>query len=96
MEENFDELFEKIKLLNQMNEDIYEKYCALLNEKTRDTDVALMKAVVHNKVLLMVILSKLGMENDEIDKLNMTIYETLDKSMNDWGKNEDDEETIED
>lgn len=82
MEENFDELFEKLKLVNQMNEEIYEKYCALLKAKTRDADVSLMKAIIHNKVLLMVILSKLGMEDDEIDKLNQTIYNTLDKEMN--------------
>lgn len=95
MEENFDELFEKLKLVNQMNEEIYEKYCALLKAKTRDADVSLMKAIIHNKVLLMVILSKLGMKDDEIDKLSQTIYNTLDKEMNENDTDGSNEEKIE-
>lgn len=87
-----DELFEEVKLLNQQNIEIYEKYCALLKEKVRNADVEMMRAIVHNKVLLMVILSKLGMEDDEIDTLNKTIYDTLDKSMNDFLKGDNNEE----
>lgn len=55
-------------------------------------EIEIMKAIVHNKVLLMVILSKLGMEDDEIDTLNKTIYDTLDKSMNDCLKGENNDE----
>ena len=39
----------------------------------------IMKAVTHNRVLLCVILSKLGMEDNEIDDLNKTICETMEK-----------------
>ena len=55
-------------------------------------EIELMKAIVHNKILLMVILSKLGMEDDEIDKLNKEIYEALDKSINEFINGERDEE----
>ena len=90
-----DELFEEVKLLNQQNIEIYERYCNLLkekNEKDFEENVQLMRATVHNKILLMVILSKLGMEDDEIDTLNKTIYDTLDKSMNDFLKGDNNEE----
>ena len=76
-----DELFEEVKLLNRQNIDIYEKYCSLLKDKVRNADVDMMKAIVHNKVLLMVILSKLGMEDDEIDELNVKVYNALDKEI---------------
>lgn len=90
-----DELFEKVKLLNQQNQELYEKYCALLKDKVRNADVDMMKAIVHNKVLLMVILSKLGMEDDEIDKLNVTIYDALEKSIEEYlnGNKDEKEET---
>lgn len=90
-----DELFEEVKLLNRQNIDIYERYCNLLksqNEKDLKQNIELMRAIVHNKILLMVILSKLGMEDDEIDTLNKTIYDTLDKSMNDFLKGDNNEE----
>lgn len=86
-----DELFEKVKILNQQNIEIYEKYCALLKKQTSDTDVTLMKAIVHNKVLLMVILSKLGMEDEEIDNLNERIYTTLDERIKDFAEGAEDE-----
>lgn len=44
-------------------------------------EIEIMKAIVHNKILLMVILSKLGMEDDEIDELNAKIYNALDKEI---------------
>ena len=90
-----DELFEKVKLLNQQNQELYEKHCALLKDKVRNADVDMMKAIVHNKVLLMVILSKLGMEDDEIDKLNVTIYDALEKSIEEYlnGNKDEKEET---
>ena len=47
-------------------------------------EIEIMKAIVHNKILLMVILSKLGMEDDEIDKLNKTIYDALEKSIEEY------------
>ena len=87
-----DELFEKVKLLNQQNQELYEKYCALLKDKVRNADVDMMKAIVHNKVLLMVILSKLGMEDDEIDKLNVTIYDALEKSIEEYLNGDKNEE----
>ncbi len=48
----------------------------LLKEIT-DNDLLLMKSIVHNKVLLMVILSKLGMEYKEIDDLNNNIEKEI-------------------
>ena len=56
-----------------------------------EREIEIMKAIVHNKVLLMVILSKLGMEDDEIDKLNKTIYDALEKSITEFIKGEKDE-----
>lgn len=44
-------------------------------------EIEIMKAIVHNKILLMVILSKLGMEDDEIDELNVKVYNALDKEI---------------
>lgn len=57
-----------------------------------DANIEMMKAIVHNKILLMVILSKLGVEDDEIDKLNKTIYDALDKSIEEFINGENDEE----
>ena len=88
-----DELFEEVKLLNRQNIDIYERYCNLLksqNQKELKHNIELMRAIIHNKVLLMVILSKLGMEDDEIDTLNQTIYKTLDKEIANFIKGDDD------
>ena len=42
-------------------------------------DVQIMRAIIHNKILLNVIMSKLGMEDDEIDRINQRIYDSLDK-----------------
>ena len=84
-----EELFEMVKLLNKQNIEIYEKYCNLLkekNEKDFEQNIQLMRATVHNKILLMVILSKLGMEDAEIDKLNVDIYNALDKEIDNFGK----------
>jgi hypothetical protein len=90
-----EELFEMVKLLNKQNIEIYEKYCNLLKAKKEDDfeqNIQLMRATVHNKILLMVILSKLGMEDAEIDKLNVDIYNALDKEIDNFGKeNEKDE-----
>ena len=58
-----------------------------------DANIEMMKAIVHNKVLLMVVLSKLGMEDDEIDKLNKTIYDALDKSIKEFINGESNEES---
>ena len=44
-------------------------------------EIEIMKAIVHNKILSMVILSKLGMEDDEIDELNVKVYNALDKEI---------------
>lgn len=87
-----DELFEEVKLLNRQNIDIYERYCALLKEKVRNADVEMMRTIVHNKVLLMVILSKLGMEDDEIDELNAKVYNALDKEIEKFINGESNEE----
>lgn len=90
-----DELFEEVKLLNRQNIDIYERYCNLLksqNEKDFEQNIQLMRATVHNKILLMVILSKLGMEDAEIDKLNADIYNALDKEIDNFGKEKEKDE----
>lgn len=87
-----DELFEEVKLLNKQNIEIYEKYCNLLKEKSKNTstknEIEIMKSIVHNKVLLMVILSKLGMEDKEIDDLNKKIYDNLEKEIRSFDKKE--------
>lgn len=41
----------------------------------------LMKAIIHNRVLLCVVLSRLGMEDDEIDSLNKTIANSLESEL---------------
>ena len=93
-----DELFGKVKILTKRNEELYEKYCELLKERAekkdivRDSDVQMMKAIVHNKVLLMVILSKLGMEDDEIDTLNQKIYKSLNESIEELLQDDMDDE----
>lgn len=76
-----EEIFEDI---NQINKQRLETIDNLL-----DSNLELMKAVVHNKVLLMVILSKLGLEEEEIDQLNQNIYDTLEKKINDLKNKED-------
>lgn len=90
-----EELFEMVKLLNKQNIEIYEKYCNLLkekNEKDFEQNTQLMKAIIHNKILLMVILSKLGFEDAEIDKLNADIYNALDKEIDNFGKEKEKDE----
>ena len=42
----------------------------------------LMKAIIHNRVLLCVVLAKLGMEDNEIDKLNTSIANSMEKKLN--------------
>lgn len=51
-----------------------------LENCSNTSEVHLMKAIIHNKVLLMIILSKLGMSEDEIDEVNATIYNEMDKA----------------
>lgn len=90
-----EELFEMVKLLNKQNIEIYEKYCNLLkekNEKDFEQNIQLMRATVHNKILLMVILSKLGFEDAEIDELNADIYNALDKEIDNFGKEKEKDE----
>ena len=41
----------------------------------------LMKAIMHNRVLLCVVLSKLGMENQEIDQLNINIANSMEEEV---------------
>lgn len=41
----------------------------------------LMKAIIHNRVLMCVILSKLGMQDDEIDKLNTSIANSMEEEV---------------
>lgn len=38
----------------------------------------LMESIIHNRVLLCVVLSKLGMSDDEIDNLNKTIANSME------------------
>ena len=57
-----------------------------------EKEIELMKAIIHNKILLMVILSKLGMEDNEIDELNQTIYNGMDKFINEYINGGKDEE----
>ena len=58
-------------------------------------NVELMKAIIHNRVLLAVILSKLGMEDNEIDTLNQTIDNSMEKEFNKLMRDSKNEETIE-
>ena len=77
-----EELLEIVKLLNKKNDELYQKYTNLLKQRIEENEKSndeIMKAIIHNKALMCVVLSKLGMENDEIDKLNTTIYETIEK-----------------
>ena len=60
--------------------------------KSNSEALELMRAIIHNKVLLMVILSKLGMEDDEIDKLCKDIYDALDKDLDNFLNGEKNEE----
>lgn len=76
-----EEIFENI---NQINKQRLETIDNLL-----DSNLELMKAVVHNKVLLMVILSRLGFEDSEIDKLNQDVYDTLEKNIKDLKNKKD-------
>lgn len=41
----------------------------------------LMKAIIHNRVLMCVILSNLGMQDDEIDKLNTSIANSMEEEV---------------
>lgn len=42
--------------------------------------VTLQKLELHNQVLLMTVLSILGVEDDDIDKLNKVITKTVEKA----------------
>ena len=57
-----------------------------------EKEIELMKAIIHNKILLMVILSKLGMKDDEIDSLNQTIYNGMDIFLDEYINGGKDEE----
>ena len=52
----------------------------------------LMKAIIHNRVLLCVVLSKLGMEDDEIDNLNKTIANSMESELEKLKKSESNDE----
>ena len=41
----------------------------------------LMKAIMHNRVLMCVILSHLGMQDDEIDQLNINIANSMEEEV---------------
>lgn len=81
-----EEIFENI---NKINKQRLETIDNLL-----DSNLEVMKAVVHNKVLLMVILSKLGFEDSEIDKLNQDIYDSLEQNIKDFKNKKDIKEEI--
>lgn len=51
----------------------------------------LMKAIIHNRVLLCVVLSKLGMEDNEIDKLNTSIANSMEKEIEKLKRGDKDE-----
>ena len=68
-----EEIFENI---NQINKQRFRKNCNLL-----DSNLELMKAIIHNKVLLTLIMARLGFENDEIDKINQEVYDLLDEEI---------------
>jgi len=52
----------------------------------------LMKAIIHNRVLLCVVLSKLGMGDDEIDNLNKTIANSMESELEKLKKSESNDE----
>lgn len=68
-----EKIFENI---NQINKQRFRKNCNLL-----DSNLELMKAIIHNKVLLTLIMARLGFENDEIDKINQEVYDLLDEEI---------------
>lgn len=41
--------------------------------------IEVMRAIIHNRILLDVILAQLGMDEDKIDELNKTIEENMQK-----------------
>ena len=51
----------------------------------------LMKAIIHNRVLMCVILSHLGMQDDEIDQLNINIANSMEKEVEKIKKGDKDE-----
>ena len=54
-----------------------------MNKKIEELEkylVTLQKLELHNQVLLMTVLSILGVEDDDIDKLNKDITETVEKA----------------
>lgn len=59
--------------------------------KSNSEALELMRAIIHNKVLLMVILSKLGMQDDEIDKLNTSIANSMEEEVEKIKKGDKDE-----
>lgn len=52
----------------------------------------IMKTIIHNRVLLCVVLSKLGMEDNEIDTLNKTIANSMENELEKLKKGESNEE----
>jgi len=59
-----------------------------------EKEIELMKAIIHNKILLMVILSKLGMEDNEIDEINQTIYNGMNIFLDEYINGGKDEKEI--
>lgn len=51
----------------------------------------LMKAIIHNRVLMCVILSHLGMQDDEIDQLNINIANSMKSELEKFKKGESNE-----
>jgi len=70
-----EEIFENI---NQINKQRLETIDNLL-----DSNLEIMKVVVHNKVLLTLIMARLGFEDDEIDKINQEVYDSLEQNIKD-------------
>lgn len=54
----------------------------------------LMKAIIHNRVLLAVVLSKLGMDEKEIDNLNKVIANSMESELEKLMGGKQDEEEI--
>jgi len=52
-------------------------------EELKKMIVTLQKVEIHNQVLLMTILSQLGMKDKDIDKLNTSIANNVEKM---WGE----------